>query len=500
MCTPGGGCDPGLVCAADQCVDPGAETDSGTAATVGTGGGGATSGPGTTGTTGIPGGCGDGQVDPTEGEQCDDGNIADGDGCDSSCQVEVGSPCGDGTLDPTNGEECDDGNTAPGDGCSANCQLEPLGASCGDSTVDPLEVCDDGNVSNGDGCNPTCNLTNTTEVFVGAAGQSGLVDGQGTAARLGGWCVVAADNTYLWVGDSTNMAHAVVRRVDISTADVVTVAGDPGGSNGDQDDPIGTNARLGWVEAITTDGATIWVADEANHKIKAVDVTPPHAVTTVAGSGANQVADGNGLNADFAGVRGITYYNGIVYVLDGGTAVLRSFDPSTGDVVTIAGAAGQTGQVDDYGTAARFISPRYMASDNSGMLYIADTNGNKIRSYNTVDTFVGSFAGDGTAGYVDGVGAAARIHRPRGMASDGTSVYFSEFNQHTIRQGVIATQEVTTNIGQHCSGAMNCVGGYQEGQGTAGTQLTSPVGLAFHHPSNTMFVCDSGNNVIRALR
>jgi len=32
-------------------------------------------------------------------------------------------PCGDGKLDP--GEECDDGNTVDGDGCAANCRLEP---------------------------------------------------------------------------------------------------------------------------------------------------------------------------------------------------------------------------------------------------------------------------------------------------------------------------------------------------------------------------------------
>jgi cysteine-rich repeat protein len=30
--------------------------------------------------------------------------------------------CGDGTLDP--GEQCDDGNKTDGDGCSAGCQLE----------------------------------------------------------------------------------------------------------------------------------------------------------------------------------------------------------------------------------------------------------------------------------------------------------------------------------------------------------------------------------------
>ncbi|UCE71453.1 MAG: hypothetical protein JSU99_09210, partial [Nitrospiraceae bacterium] len=39
------------------------------------------------------------------------------------CEPKVEPVCGNGSLDP--GEECDDGNTFDGDGCSANCTLEP---------------------------------------------------------------------------------------------------------------------------------------------------------------------------------------------------------------------------------------------------------------------------------------------------------------------------------------------------------------------------------------
>ena len=68
--------------------------------------------------------CGNGVVE--EGEQCDDGNTVDGDGCSSTCQIEA--CCGNGILEP--GEECDDGNNTSGDGCSADCHLEspPPGA------------------------------------------------------------------------------------------------------------------------------------------------------------------------------------------------------------------------------------------------------------------------------------------------------------------------------------------------------------------------------------
>ncbi|HRX84215.1 MAG TPA: DUF4215 domain-containing protein [Phycisphaerae bacterium] len=93
--------------------------------------------------------CGDGHVDP--GEECDDGNTADGDGCAADCTIEP--YCGDGHVDP--GEECDDGNTADGDGCAADCTIEPY---CGDGVLNAGEECDDGNLEDGDGCASDCTI------------------------------------------------------------------------------------------------------------------------------------------------------------------------------------------------------------------------------------------------------------------------------------------------------------------------------------------------------
>jgi cysteine-rich repeat protein len=64
------------------------------------------------------GGCGDGAVGP--GEECDDGNAIDGDGCDSNCTV---TACGNGIV--TAGEQCDDGNLLNGDGCNSDCTIPP---------------------------------------------------------------------------------------------------------------------------------------------------------------------------------------------------------------------------------------------------------------------------------------------------------------------------------------------------------------------------------------
>jgi cysteine-rich repeat protein len=91
--------------------------------------------------------CGDRKVD--EGEQCDDGDRADGDGCDGTCNQEAGwtctgAPsvcvkCGNGNLET--GEECDDNNSDNGDGCSADCKIE---GACAAPIAIPLKAGKDG--------------------------------------------------------------------------------------------------------------------------------------------------------------------------------------------------------------------------------------------------------------------------------------------------------------------------------------------------------------------
>jgi fibro-slime domain-containing protein len=118
-----------------------------------------------------------------DGEACDDGNTAAGDGCTSMCQVEPGwacaaggvckaARCGDGMK--IGSEECDDGNATAGDGCSAACFVETAGPTesdgwscpapgqpcvrtkCGNGMQEGSEPCDDGNNNLGDGCTPFC--------------------------------------------------------------------------------------------------------------------------------------------------------------------------------------------------------------------------------------------------------------------------------------------------------------------------------------------------------
>lgn len=66
--------------------------------------------------------------------------------------------CGNGVLNGA--EECDDGNVTNGDGCSAQCTKE--GPTCGNGILEALEECDDGNTISGDKCSAACKIENET--------------------------------------------------------------------------------------------------------------------------------------------------------------------------------------------------------------------------------------------------------------------------------------------------------------------------------------------------
>ena len=102
-------------------------------------------------------GCGDGYVDASIGEECDDGNSSDDDKCTHLCKEPY---CGDGIVTPSLGEVCDDGkNSGAYNGCGLGCSYVP--PRCGDGVIDSLngEECDDGDEANTGGygaCTPDC--------------------------------------------------------------------------------------------------------------------------------------------------------------------------------------------------------------------------------------------------------------------------------------------------------------------------------------------------------
>jgi secreted PhoX family phosphatase len=123
-------------------------------------------------------------------------------------------------------------------------------------------------------------------------------------------------------------------------------------------------------------------------------------VTTLAGT-ANRAgaADGTGAAASFSLPYGITVDpSGNLYVTDGNNSAIRKVTPA-GVVTTIAGTAGQAGNVDGNGTAARFNLPTGIARDPAGNLFVVDVLARTVRKIDTAGN-VTTVAGvaDGVAG------------------------------------------------------------------------------------------------------
>jgi sugar lactone lactonase YvrE len=146
-------------------------------------------------------------------------------------------------------------------------------------------------------------------------------------------------------------------------------------------------------------------------------------------------------------------------------------------IVTVAGGPGE-GPV---ATAVALRSPRAVAVDGAGNVYIADTESQRVRRVapnGSISVWAGSgvpgFSGDG------GAAAVAQLQDPAGVAVDSAgNVYIADTGNHRIRR-------VTP------SGVISTVAG-----GTT-DQLNAPAGVAVD-AAGTVFVADTGNNRVRRL-
>jgi streptogramin lyase len=278
--------------------------------------------------------------------------------------------------------------------------------------------------------------------LAGTPGVEGSVDGTGAAARFSGPRGVTLDASgNIYVADRTNQT---IRK--ITPAGVVTTLAGTAGSLG-IDDGTGAAARFAFPYGVATDaGGNVYVTDSLNYTIR--KITPAGVVTTLAGTArASGSEDGTGGVARFNNPTGLaTDASGNVYVADYNNHTIRKITPA-GVVTTLAGTAGVSGGEDGAGAAARFSSPAGLATDASGNVYVADFGNHTIRKITpagVVTTLAGKAS---TRGNDNGNGAAARFNSPRGVATDASgAVYVADTYNYTIRK-ITPAGEVSTLAG-----------------------------------------------------
>jgi len=224
--------------------------------------------------------------------------------------------------------------------------------------------------------------------------------------------------------------------------------------------------------------------------LQGVVPTFANVVSTVAGSAGNTGSnDGIGGAARFDGPFGVTTDGFSVFITDRNNNTIRRMDIATDNVVTIAGTPGVADSIDGIGSAAHFNSPSGITTDGIN-LYVCDTLNHTIRQIIIATGQVTTIAGLArVSGSANGVGSSARFNSPTGITTDGINLYISDTLNNTIRSLALNSGLVTTLAG---SGQIGLV----DGNSTA-TQFSGPSGITTD--GTNLYIADQNNNAIRKL-
>lgn len=271
--------------------------------------------------------------------------------------------------------------------------------------------------------------------------------------------------------------------LDFTVMPAATVAIQAGSDKG-YGDGTGTDAMFVEIYGIITDAqGNIYVSESATHRIR--KITPDGVVTTFAGKGILGSVDGTGEEAEFAKPTGLTIdASGNLYLAEYGNHRIRKIT-SEGVVTTIAGS-GIPGGADGNALDAQFTYPRCITIDAQGNLYVGETYRiRKITPAGTVSTLAG-----GVQGFVDGNGAEAKFDSVADLTIDNQGfLYVADYFNNSIRK-VSASGEVTTVAG-------NGAAGFADGLAADAT-FDRPTGVAFHS-DGSILVADTRNRRIRKV-
>jgi hypothetical protein len=215
----------------------------------------------------------------------------------------------------------------------------------------------------------------------------------------------------------------------------------------------------------------------------------PLVFSTWAGYAGHGSGDGFSTNAHFNSPRGIALDNsGNIYVADSGNSTIREIDTNC-VVSTIAGQPGVSGSAD--GANATFNHPAGIAIGASGIIYVADSGNDTVRQIapgGAVTTLAGSV---GNPGSVNANGTNALFNEPQGVAVDGAgNVYVADYGNDTIR--VIAPGGGVSTL----AGLPGILGSADGPVATA--TFFEPSAIALDAATN-LYVADTANNTIRKI-
>ena len=260
---------------------------------------------------------------------------------------------------------------------------------------------------------------------------------QATSALLSYPMAVTSDisgNVYI-----CDQLDAVIRMV-ASTGIITTIAGS-GTMGTSGDGGPATSADLYFPQGVAVDtSGNVYICDFYNSKTRLV--TSSGIIANFAGGGSVLGDGGPATSASLSSPWGIAVdiFSNNVYICDSGNNRIRMVN-STGIITTIAGV-GTSGGSGDGGaaTAAQLNSPRGVAIDIHGNVYIADSGNQKIRFVSSTG-IITTIAGTGVPGSSGdgGPASSAKLYQPQGVALDAHGhLYITESVDRKVRSVLLS--------------------------------------------------------------
>lgn len=289
-----------------------------------------------------------------------------------------------------------------------------------------------------------------TLVGTGKAGYTGDGGPLSAATMDNPFGVLIGPDGALYVAE---MGNHIVRRIDLKTKAIRTVAGNgkPGYAG---DGGPATSASLSAPHEIRFDRrGDLYIVERDSHVVRKVDMKTK-VISTVAGTGKPGFSgDGGPANkAELNQPHSIAFDpQGRLLICDIRNHRVRRVDLKTGLIDTWAGTGDRQATPDGAKVKGTPLNgPRTIDFDPKGNMYLVLREGNMVFRIDPKTETIHHIAGTGEKGW-DGDGADARkakLNGPKGVAwAPDNSIYIADTESHTIRRIDLKTNVITTEIG-----------------------------------------------------
>ncbi len=234
--------------------------------------------------------------------------------------------------------------------------------------------------------------------IAGKTKEKGNLDGPGNLARFNQPFSLACDVKNLYIGDGFNYS---IRMLSLETGMVSTLAG-KAKSNGYQDGK-GENARFGIIGGLVCEGKDLYVIDGDNKAVRRIDISS-RTVTTLAGGPSVEIKDINS-GSTLQSMNTCALVEKKLYITEPDTGIIGAIDIDTGRYSILAGAdesrknGSRVPSRDGTGVDARFGYVVGIVA-YKGQLYITDAFDSTIRTITLNDLVVKTLVGKTTNNFI----------------------------------------------------------------------------------------------------